>query len=353
MRRLLPESLRVSGTFRPSVDDFEVEEVPLYPTSGQGDHLWVTIEKRGLNTRDAVLRFVRAFGVKDADVGTAGMKDRHAVTRQQISVLARTDAPLASLEAPDLRVLEVTRHNHKLRTGHLAGNRFRCRILGGSGSAESAQAALAVLSRRGLPNYYGEQRFGVSGDTAALGRAVLARGPRVAGSPWKARLVVSALQSSVFNAVLDARLDAGQLDAALVGDVLQKTITHGLFTCADAAVDGPRVESFEVSATGPIPGPRMRLPTPGTLPAAWEDAAMLAHELTLADFGRAGALAEGTRRAVRARVEGTSVAVEGEDLWVTFQLPAGGYATVLLGELLVAPPDPSEGPSEAEPQPEG
>lgn len=342
MRRLVPSTLHIPGTFRPSVDDFEVHELPLYPTSGQGDHLWITVEKRGLNTRDVVMRLARAFGVRDQDIGTAGMKDRHAVTRQQISVLARSDEPLAGLESPELRVLEVTRHNNKLRTGHLAGNRFRCRVRGGAAGHAAATEALELLVRRGLPNYYGDQRFGRGGDNAELGRQVLARGPRAAGGLWKARLVVSALQSSVFNAVLDRRLDADALDTALVGDVLQKTTTHGLFTCAEAAVDAPRVASFEVSATGPIPGPRMRQPPPETVPAQWEAEAMAEHQLAIADFARVGNLAEGTRRSVRARVEAAEATVDGDDLWLAFQLPSGSYATVLMGELLAAPEVESE-----------
>ncbi len=333
MRRLLADRPPLSGVFRPSIESFYVDEQPLYEPSGTGDHLYVTFRKRGVNTRDLVKRVVAAFGVRDEDVGYAGLKDRHATTTQTISVLAKSDAPLAGLVGPDVDITAVTRHGNKLRVGHLRGNRFRLRFANGATDQDLAAGGLAILEQRGLPNFYGDQRFGKAGDNAALGREVLRRGPRAAGPHWKAKLVVSALQSELFNAVLCRRIDAGAFDTALLGDVLQKTESHGLFTCTDPLVDAARVTSFEVSATGPIPGPKMRAPTPDTVPARWEAEALADAELTIEDFARARSLAEGTRRAVRVKVTEVAAEIDGPDLWIQFALPAGAYATVLAAEL--------------------
>ena len=295
-----------------------------------------------MNTREVVKHLANAFHVREDEIGYAGLKDRRATTTQTFSVNAKSEAPLAQIEGDRLRVLGVTRHRNKLKVGHLAGNRFRARLAGGAEHEAEARAILDELVRRGLPNYFGDQRFGQERQNAALGREVLQKGPRAAGPPWKAKFAVSALQSELFNAVLDRRLDAAALDAALVGDVLQKTESHGLFVCEDAALDAPRVASYEVSATGPIPGPSMRLPTAGTVPSIWETEVLADAGLTIADFTKVRAIAEGTRRAVRARVTEPAVTVEGPDLWVTFALPAGAYATVLIEELIGAPP--SDGP---------
>ncbi|MBT9558528.1 MAG: tRNA pseudouridine(13) synthase TruD [Myxococcales bacterium] len=341
-RRLLTETL--PGTFRSSVDDFHVEELPLYAPSGTGDHLYVTIRKRGFNTREVVRRLIDAFGVQETDVGYAGLKDRYATTTQTFSVLAKSDAPLQALEDPDIAIVSVTRHGNKLRVGHLEGNRFAARIALGASGLAAATEGLAVLARRGLPNYFGDQRFGKFGDNAALGREVLKKGPRAAGGTWKAKLVISALQSEIFNAVLDRRMAGldgpggdptgpSLIDLALLGDVLQKTGSHGNFVCTAPDVDAPRVTAFEISPTGPLPGPKMRGPAPDSFAARSELAALKDAGLDLRDFDRTR-FAEGARRALRVPVSGPSAEVVGDDLWVHFTLPPGSYATVLIDELL-------------------
>lgn len=341
-RRLLTAT--IPGTFRSSIDDFHVEELPLYAPSGVGDHLYVTIRKRGFNTREIVRRLIEAFGVQETDVGYAGLKDRYATTTQTFSVLAKSEAPLQALSDPDIEVVSVTRHGNKLRVGHLEGNRFSARIALGASGLAAATEGLAVLARRGLPNYFGDQRFGKFGDNAALGREVLKKGPRAAGGTWKARLVISALQSEIFNAVLDRRMAglegvdgvlSGQslIDVALLGDVLQKTGSHGNFLCTAPDVDGPRVAAFEISPTGPLPGPKMRSPAPGSRAAEWEAAALIDAGLDLRDFDRTR-FAEGARRALRVPVTSASADVDGDDLWLRFVLAPGSYATVLIDELL-------------------
>jgi tRNA pseudouridine13 synthase len=332
-RWLTVEIPGTGGTFTPSPEDFEVEELPLYEPCGEGEHLYLRVEKTGLSTRELVRRAMTAFGADEADVGYAGLKDKHARTVQTLSVRGAAEADAALLEGEGVRVLGARRHRNKLRVGHLAGNRFRVLVRGaGEEAADGARQVLERLAALGLPNYYGEQRFGARGDTADLGRAVLRRGTRAAGSYWKAKLAVSALQADLFNAYLEARMGRGAYGRVLVGDVLQKAETGGLFTCADAASDQARHDRFEISVTGPIFGHEMR-PAEGE-PGGWEAGTLAAAGLTLEDFRRAGRLAPGTRRALRAPVRDVAIEERAGALALSFTLPSGSYATVLIDEVM-------------------
>jgi len=234
-------------------------------------------------------------------------------------------------------VLEARRHGNKLRTGHLKGNRFRLRLRDVR-DVDAARESFGQLVARGLPNYFGEQRFGRAGDNAELGRKLLL-GERLARRPdrFQRKLYLSAFQSRLFNAALVQRLQAGTFASALQGDVLRKEDTGGLFVCEDPAVDGPRVTAFEVSPAGPLFGPKMPRAAHGVAQA--EDALLAAEGVTLADLKeRGGGETEGGRRAYRVRLGSPELSVEagaaGTDLWLGFELPRGSYATEVLHELL-------------------
>jgi tRNA pseudouridine13 synthase len=320
------------GAFKLSPEDFEVEELPAYLPSGEGEHLFLWVEKRGRDTRELVRALAQAAGVPEGEVGAAGMKDRQAVTRQWLSVPARTEAKLAGFALEGVRVLHQARHGNKLRTGHLRGNRFRLRLRDVK-DAGAARESFAQLVARGLPNYFGEQRFGRAGDNAEQGRKLLL-GERLARRPdrFQRKLYLSAFQSRLFNRALVQRLEAGTFASALLGDVLRKEETGGLFVCEAPEVDGPRVAAFEVSPAGPMFGPKM---TPAAHGVAEAEAALLAGEgMTLSDFVRGGGETEGTRRPYRVRLGNPELTPEGEDLLLAFELPRGAYATEVLAELL-------------------
>jgi tRNA pseudouridine13 synthase len=159
----------IGGTLRTTPDDFFVDEEPAYPASGTGDHVFVRFEKRGVTTPQAVERIARALAVQPRDVGVAGMKDRHAVTRQWISLPPPvTPEAVRALVLEDIAIVEVARHNHKLRTGHVRTNRFLLVVRGVEpDGAQRARTILAHLAAApGAPNWYGEQRFGRDGDNA-------------------------------------------------------------------------------------------------------------------------------------------------------------------------------------------
>jgi tRNA pseudouridine13 synthase len=338
-------------TFAPSVDRFVVEEIAAYPPSGAGPHTYVWIEKRGLTTFDAIARVAAAFRAEPRDVGYAGLKDRHALTRQWLSVPgALAIDGLPKLLGDDLAILQATPHAHKLRLGHLRGNRFEAVLTGSASDDQLAalEARFAALVAAGVPNRYGAQRFGAGGDNAAVGLALL-RGERRERDRRRRRLLLSALQSAVFNRALELRASSGDLAQVRAGDVLQKTETGGLFVSTDLAVDQARVDSGEVVPTGPLPGGREIEPPPGTPARALEDQAIAEVGATREDFARAGRELPGARRPVllKVTVDGDSFAREPSPAAGTaandpdlravrlrFSLAAGGYATVVIEALL-------------------
>jgi tRNA pseudouridine13 synthase len=340
------------GLLRVSPEDFVVEEIPAYAPSGEGDHTFVEIVKRDLTTPEAIRRIAAALGVREGDVGAAGMKDRHAVTRQWLSLPPPVTPERArSLTSPDLSVVAAARHPHKLRTGHLRGNRFVLRIRGvtvpAAEAARRAEAILAALARPpGAPNWYGEQRFGRHGDNAARGRAILRgeRPSRPPRDPREKRFLVSSYQSELFNRYLEQRMKDGLYARVLQGDVLRKVATGGLFVSSDPAVDQPRLDAGEVTPTGPMFGHAVRPSPPEDGEAGRREAALLREEgISPADFARLGRLAEGTRRPIGVPLSDHGAIAIGDDgdggaIELRFVLPPGAYATVIAAEVIKTEP---------------
>jgi tRNA pseudouridine13 synthase len=328
------------GTLRTRDEDFAVDEELPYAPSGAGDHVFARVEKRGLTSPDAARAIARALGVRDRDIGIAGMKDRRAVTRQWMSLPPPvTPEQALAVELPALRILEAVRHPHKLRTGHVRANRFVLRVAGAVAAADArARAILAALAEPpGAPNWYGEQRFGRDGDNAARGKALVTGAQRPGRDRRLDRLMVSALQSQLFNDWLAARLADGLYRRAIAGDVLHKR-GGGLFTCDDPDTDSARLAAGEVVVTGPMFGDRMRQPADGS-PAAEREAAILAsHQLERGAFAAVAAIAEGTRRDAAIAIGDVAIsAVDGSTLDVAFTLPGGAYATTVMREVMKDP----------------
>ena len=322
------------GALRASPEDFRVDEVPAYLPSGSGPHLYVQVEKRGRTTRDVLRALARALSVQERDAGYAGLKDRDAVTTQWLSFPVARDPDPASLAEPGLTVLAVSRHQNKLRPGHVRANRFAVTVRGGA--LERARACAAALSERGLPGFFGPQRFGADGQNATTGRALL-RGERTleagraARDRFLRRLCISAFQSELFNTWLAERIGDGLFSAALAGDIMKKLDTGGLFTCEDPAADGPRVAGFEISPAGPMFGHRLR-PAAGEA-LVREERVLAASGVTPADLARGGGEAEGTRRAARLPIQ-IALEPDGDGYRCRFELPKGCYATVVMRELM-------------------
>ena len=342
------------GRIKSSPEDFVVEEIPAYEPSGEGTHLFLKFEKKGLTTDAAVRSITKALGIEMRDVGIAGMKDKVAVTTQWVSVPTPPKDPSLEerakalvLEAGEtrIRVLEAKRHANKLKTGHLRGNRFD--IIVRDVDADALATILAAMDRfgtEGVPNAFGVQRFGKEGDNATRARAWLTGKERAPNDPRLRRFHFSALQSTVFNAVLEARIADGTWRLPVLGDLLKKEDTGGMFVCTDVQADRERAAKGELCPTGPMIGDKMRWPD-GPVKDLEEQIA--APFLEGVDLKRARSLGEGTRRALRLRVTACSVAevlnskgVPGADesdnreqtrsLRVQFVLPKGAYATTVL-----------------------
>lgn len=319
--------------YRVEPEDFKVEEVPLYPPTGEGGHTFVRILKR-LRTSDAIARqLAERTGVPARDVGYAGRKDRVAVTTQWMSVPDLDPDEALALELDGAEVLEAVRHPHKLRTGQLKGNRFQLRLRGVDPAAEeAARARLEGIIDRGMPNRFGAQRFGHGNRNPDRGRAILS-GETSLRDRRKARFLISALQSQVFNRVLEERPTA--LDAVEAGDVARVTESGGLFLVEDVETDLERASRFEISATGPIFGTKMSEPSGDV--AARE--ARIMEEFGIPPGSELsvprGLKLPGARRPVRVAVADPVLSREGEDLLFSFGLPSGSYATVLLEEVFL------------------
>ncbi|HEY4183547.1 MAG TPA: tRNA pseudouridine(13) synthase TruD [Polyangia bacterium] len=334
--------------FEPSPETFLVEELPVYLPSGTGEHTYLWIEKRSLTTWEAIATLARRLRVDERAIGCAGLKDKHALTRQWLSVPGVP--PALALEAGDdqLRVLWAIPHGNKLRTGHLQGNRFEVTLTDlAPGEGPRILERLAALAREGMPNRFGDQRFGRDGDNVARGLELL-RGQRRERDARRRKMWQSAAQSAVFNEVLRVRGQAGALRRVLTGDVLQKAVSGGVFISEDVAVDQARLDAGELATTGPLPGGWAREPPPDSEARALEDQAITAVGATREDFAAAGRDLPGTRRPLVIAVTAPAPAANAPSgdtsaLKIAFELTAGTYATVLveaLGVVVGQPGDP-------------
>lgn len=326
----------IGGRLKSAPSDFVVEEIPLYEPSGEGDHVYLTIRREGRTTREVTEALARLLSCYETDVGAAGLKDKHARVTQAISVYYPAGEP-AELghrveDALQVEVLQAVRHRNKLKTGHLLGNRFVITIgeVGVEG-LEPARVIAQALLERGVPNFYGDQRFGNTGDNALKGREVLeGGGPR---PRWLRRFLVSAYLSSLFNTWLQERIGRGEWDRIFVGDIAKKAGTGGLFEVTDAVADQARLERHEITWTGPIFGSRLTRATgrPGEIESELESRAGLGQEVLRRHR------ANGTRRAGRLLLESCAITPRDGRLEFSFALPKGSYATTVMREFMKSP----------------
>jgi tRNA pseudouridine13 synthase len=320
------------GHLRVSPADFQVEERLGFTPDGEGDHLLLWVRKTDANTEWVACRLASLAGAPSSAVGFAGLKDRHAITSQWFSVpRPRDDQPDWSVLAADaIEVLEVHPHRRKLRRGALAGNRFRILIRDCDLTPADLDARLAVIRARGVPNYFGEQRFGHADGNLARAHALFGgaagRVPRHQRSLW-----LSAARSQIFNEVLAARVRRGDWNQSQPGDCLQLDGTHSHFLAE--AIDSTlseRCERMDLHPTGPLWGA-------GEPPTC--AAIRLLEETLAAGFsgwpaGLAAQRMEQERRALRLPVIDLTGQWLDEGLELTFELSAGAYATAVLRELI-------------------
>lgn len=403
----------VGGMLKQRPEDFLVEEIPAYQPAGEGEHISMFVEKRKLSTMELVNILAKHFGVKREAVGIAGLKDKHAITRQVVTIHVPGKAPedFPMLDHDKVGVLWVDLHTNKLKRGHLKGNRFSIRVRGVDPTAvRHALRSMRILEQQGAPDRIGEQRFGYRQNNHLVGRAIVLgdwdeavreilrpvelgeQGARQldARRAWEAgdlatalelmptalpaertvlgclhkaqsaerairavgrreiEFYLSALQSAVFNAVLDRRLTEGAIGSLVAGDVAFKHDNGAVFSVDHVVADDPdtaeRLAAFAISPSGPMWGTGMKR-AEGAIDEI-EVAALVEIGLTpdaLDEFaqrekGTAKWRLEGQRRPFRVPVGSPDVEggvdEHGGYVRCAFDLPRGAFATVVMREIM-------------------
>jgi tRNA pseudouridine13 synthase len=381
------------GVIKEAPEDFIVSEIPAYEPCGSGEHLYLTFEKRGITTLEAIRRIAARLKVPEREVGYAGMKDAAGITRQVISLQGTKPESALSLQLDGISICSAIRHSNKLKPGHLKGNRFQVTIRGVSRTAaESAAAVLEILRQRGVPNYFGHQRYGAQGNSHLVGAAML-RGDwqgavncligvpdAVRDADWRAaisayqrgdlpealrcmprhcrtereilqrlaarpeawekafsvvhprlkKLYLSAFQSYLFDKAVEQRLET--IDRVMAGDLAWKHVNGACFLVEDREAEVPRAERFEISASGPMFGSRMTQPAGAVL--AMEQLILEEAGVSPGDAGPGGRLPlQGERRPLRVPLVDAQQRVEGDVLILEFSLTRGSYATSVVREI--------------------
>ena len=318
------------GRIKERVEDFVVEEVPLYQFSDHGGFTFLLVEKTDLSSLDLVKIIREHLDLEDHEVGVAGWKDKRAITRQWISLPHEKtiEDRLAPLADKGIKILQKRRHSNKLRIGHLLGNRFSILIRQPDAQAEKRAASIIQrLQKHGLPNFYGRQRFGAGGDNPQKGLDLLLGKYRLR-SVRQRKLLISACSSLLFNLTLKDRIDQNLFTRLLPGDIAKKHDTGGLFVVSDAVKEQPRADRLEISATGPIWGRKMKRAQGEA--GGLEEKILTSQGLTPDVFHKQ----PGSRRALRVVLRECTMQPELEGLRLEFFLPKGSYATVLLDEIM-------------------
>lgn len=320
------------AVLKATAEDFQVDEVLDIPLTGQGEHLWLWVEKRGLNTEDAARRIAKAAGLPLKAVAYAGLKDRQALTRQWFSLHlpGKADPDLAAAEGPALAILQRERHNRKLQRGAHSANGFTLRLTALQADRELLEQRLKQITEQGVPNYYGLQRFGFGGGNVFDARQHAERQELPVQRNLRSRLL-SAGRSYLFNRVLAERVAAANWNQARVGDLLAFTTSRSFFMAGENECNDPRLAILDLHPTGPLWGEGLP-PTADSVQAL--EQSIGEHEQSLVQWlARAGMAHE--RRILRLPIQSlTWHYPEPDILQLAFVLPAGSFATVVVRELV-------------------
>jgi tRNA pseudouridine13 synthase len=324
----------LSGRVRAAPEDFVVEEDLGYQASGAGEHVFLTIRKRGRNTHDVARALARLAGVAQVAVGYAGLKDRNAVTTQHFTVqLPGREAPdWSQLEDDTLQILGAARHHRKIRRGALRGNAFAIRVVGAHGDRQLAEQRLQRIAQAGVPNYFGSQRFGRDGHNLSRVSDLLAGRGRRPGREQRG-LLLSAARAQLFNLVLAARVADQTWDRAVAGDVMSLAGSQRqfMYDAGDATI-ADRLARLDLHPTGPLCGRPSRALQVAADAQVCEELVLAAWSQWIDGLARFGLDAD--RRALRLPVTDLRWRWRDDSLWLDFGLTAGAYATAVLREIV-------------------
>jgi tRNA pseudouridine13 synthase len=320
------------GVIRSRPEDFFVEEITRVHPDGDGSHMWLWIEKRDANTDWVAAELAKATGCAHRDVGYAGLKDRHAVTRQWFSLPATETIPesIKNAKIEGVSILDCRLHGRKLKRGTLEGNRFRLTIRQFKGDITQTGQRLEQIRAMGVPNYFGPQRFGHGGRNVERGFNLLSKRARLSRN--KKSIYLSAIRSFLFNQVLAERVRRGLWNTMLDGELAMLNGTRSIFPCEKTDIEiEDRCKRLDIHPTGPMPGENGS--QPGT-DAADIEQAVLQNWTQLTGVLQSQRV-QASRRALRLYPAEFEWCLEDSVLTLGFVLPPGTYATTVLREILV------------------
>ncbi|MAD43245.1 MAG: tRNA pseudouridine(13) synthase TruD [Arcobacter sp.] len=350
LQRYLNHS-KIDVLFKQNKDDFVVTEIPLYEFSGEGEHLILKIRKKDLATWDALEIIAKFVGCKSRDIGYAGLKDKNAMTVQTISIHKQYEEKLKTFNHPNIKILETTYHNNKIKVGHLKGNKFfirlkRVNVL----DSRKIEAALGSIVTLGMPNYFGFQRFGIEGDNYKKGKAIIEGTLKEKRRNLK-QMYINAYQSYLFNSWLSKRIEISKLIDAfepkeiyeklnlpldlvkrmkkqehplkiMTGDLLSHYPFGKIFTIEDLETESEKFYNRDRVPTGLLSGKRVK------------NSVDLAYKIEKEYEAPTGE--DGARRFAWIFPEEVESNYKEDKNWMElkFTLPKGCYATELIAEII-------------------
>lgn len=323
-----------SGTFRCTPEDFIVNERLSFEPSGEGEHVFLSIEKTALNTDDVAQMLAKFSSVKRRDVAYAGMKDRHAVTTQTFSVhLPGKSAPdWSELNSDNIKIIGVSRHKKKLRTGAIKNNAFTITIKNCDVGEEAFQKTFLTIKNDGVPNYFMEQRFGRNGHNLLMAYDIFSKGDVFKSKRVKG-LLLSAVRSYLFNLVLSQRVNDGTWNKGLTGDAFVLAGTRQFFveeSITEDIID--RLESHDIHPSGPLYG----VGTATSHSVVEEIETLILKEHDIFCDGLLREKVAYSRRALRVLPKKMRIKdIDETTKQLSFELASGSYATAVLRELFI------------------
>ena len=350
MNLIYPLNVKNEFHFNSSARDFTVEEIPLYEFTGEGEHLVLHVRKKDMTTWEMLDAISNHVGVRRRDMGYAGLKDKHAMTMQYVSIMAIHEEKLKAFTHDKIKILSTVRHNNKIRVGHLRGNRFNIRLKKVLGvQKDKLDSVLKWIKANGVPNYFGNQRFGTDGNNWVDGKKLLEGKMKMRDKKTK-EFLMGSYQSYLFNNWLSKRMELnlllekfteseteqvmklpeGSLKGTkaqpnffklVEGDVMMHYPYGRLFNVENLEEESKRFASKDIAPAGLLAGKKAKLSesTAGFIEAPY------AEEMSL----------NGTRRYAWVQVtEVTKNYVEEKAHYeLSFVLPKGCYATNVLDVL--------------------
>ncbi len=323
----------VSGRLKVQNSDFRVDEIMPVEASGEGEHLWLKIEKDGSNTDWVAQQLAKHAAVKSMAVSYAGMKDRHAITTQWFSLHlpGMEDPDFSTLQTDEFKILKTVRHNRKLKRGALSGNRFQITISSLTGDTESLQQRLEFIKQNGVPNYFGEQRFGREMGNLPKAEKMFKRELKRIKKQQRG-LYLSSARSWIFNKVLSARIQQQSWLEPLAGEVLMLNAKSACFVSENAEDEKQRLINNEINLSACLWGEGETMATADVL----ELEQSIANDFKHLAQGLESARLKQERRSMRLLPENFSWQITEDKLELKFDLPAGTFATMLLRECVLS-----------------